>query len=141
VCNDQFTICFVSQEPSASQKDRPSSSVLDPNALERLNIVARGGDSTLVARLVGLFLEDTPDRLRGLRQAFERQDDSAVRAVAHGLRGSSETFGAHEMVDHCSSLEHMPAEWDAAGIQSHLEALVEAFGRTQAALEDLVRKG
>jgi HPt (histidine-containing phosphotransfer) domain-containing protein len=118
-----------------------SSTVLDPGALERLDAVARSGDPTLVARLVGFFLEDTPDRLRGLHDAFERHDDAAVRAVAHGLRGSSDTFGAHEMVGHCTSLEHMPAEWDDASIRSHLEALVEGFDRTRAALERLVGNG
>ncbi len=120
------------------RKSATWSDVLDPVALERLDSVARGGDPTLVARLVGLFLEDTPDRLRGLREASERQDDAAVRAVAHGLRGSSETLGAREMVGHCSFLEHIPPEWDEAGIRSHLDALVEAFDRTRAALENLV---
>jgi HPt (histidine-containing phosphotransfer) domain-containing protein len=110
------------------------SGVLDPAALERLDGVARAGDPTLLTRLVGLFLEDTPDRLNGLRAAFERRDDAAVRALAHGLRGSSETFGARDMVRHCSFLEHMPPEWDSASIHAHLERLVEAFDRTRTAL-------
>lgn len=114
------------------------SNVLDPAALQRLDLVARSGDPTLVARLAGLFLEDTPDRLRGLRRAFEGRDDATLRAIAHGLRGSSGTFGAREMVSHCSFLEDMPPEWNEAAVQSHLDALLEAFERTRAALEALV---
>jgi HPt (histidine-containing phosphotransfer) domain-containing protein len=114
--------------------------VLDAVALERLDGVARAGDPTLVARLVGLFLEDTPDRLQGLRDAFEHQDDAALRALAHGLRGSSETFGARDMVGHCSFLEDMPPEWNPAGIYAHLEGLADAFERTRTALERRVGK-
>jgi HPt (histidine-containing phosphotransfer) domain-containing protein len=114
------------------------SDVLDPAALERVDFVARRGDPLLLARLVELFLADAPERLRSLRDAFEQHDDARVRALAHGLRGSSETFGAHEMAAHCDFLEHMPSEWAAAEIERHLAGLIESFTRTQAALESLV---
>ena len=112
--------------------------VLDPLALERLDFVARRGDPKLVERLVALFVDDTPDRLRRLREAFESRDDATVRAVAHALRGSSDTFGAREMVGHCGFLEYMPREWDETEIQLHLDGLVAAFATTRAALESLV---
>jgi HPt (histidine-containing phosphotransfer) domain-containing protein len=121
-------------------KSGAASDVLDPTALERLDLVSRHGDPTLLARLVALFLEDTPDRLNGLRAAFDHQDDAAIRAVAHGLRGSSATFGARDMVAHCSFLEDMPPDWDRAAVESHLDALADAFHRTRLALEDLLRK-
>lgn len=112
--------------------------VLEATAIERLAYVARGGDPTLVSRLVALFLEDTPDRLSVLREAVDRQDEAAVQAVAHGLRGSSETFGARDMVEQCRFLEHMSGRWDDASVRSHLEALIGAFARTRTALESLV---
>jgi len=116
------------------------SHVLDPAALQRVDFVARRGDPTLLARLVALFMADTPDRLRDLRDAIELRDDAAVRALAHGLRGGSETFGAHEMVAQCDFLEHMPPEWVDAQIEVHLEALSEAFERTRTALASLLAR-
>ena len=112
-------------------------SVLDPAALNRLDEIAER-DPTLLPRLVELYLADTPDRLQALGDALERQDDAAVRAVAHGLRGSSETFGAHEMVGHCDFLEYMPPEWDGPRIEAHLTGLIEAFARTRLELQRMV---
>lgn len=123
-----------------AQLDEPydlAVSVLDPAALNRLDEVAQR-DPTLLPRLVELYLADTPDRLQALRAAVERQDAAAVRAVAHALRGSSETFGAHEMVGHCEFLEYMPPEWDGPRIDAHLTGLIEAYGRTRAALQRMV---
>ncbi|MCA1647668.1 MAG: Hpt domain-containing protein [Chloroflexi bacterium] len=128
------------QRDANSRTDAPPSEVLDALALDRLEFVARAGDPTLIARLVGLFLEDTPDRLHHLRAATERRDDAALRAVAHALRGSSETFGARDMANQCRALELMPPEWDDAAVNAHLEALVAAFERTRIALETLVRE-
>ena len=102
------------------------SHVLDPAALQRVDFVARRGDPTLLARLVALFMADTPDRLRDLRDAIELRDDAAVRALAHGLRGGSETFGAHEMVAQCDFLEHMPPEWVDAQIEIRINATTGA---------------
>ncbi len=114
--------------------------MLDPKALERLDRVASMGDRTLVARLVALFLEDTPERLRALREASERHDEVAIRAIAHGLRGSSETFGAHQMVAECSFLELMPPNSTAPTIEPHVAALLEAFTCTKIALEALAAR-
>ena len=133
-----YHLARVNHEPDQDLRSATSSDVLDPVALERLNYVALRGDPQLVARLVELFLADTPTRLDGLREALADQDEARLRVIAHGLRGSSETFGAHVMVDHCRFLEEMPPNVNRAEALMHIDALVDAYARTRAALERLV---
>ena len=53
------------------------------------------GDSDLFTTLVGLFLEDSAEKMVALRDAIEREDSSAVMAHAHALKGMAGNFAAH----------------------------------------------
>ena len=79
--------------------------VLDPNALEALRGLQDDGDDDLLGELIDLFLEDTPGRIAGMRDAIAREDWPALASWAHSLKGSCGSLGAQHMAGLCGRLE------------------------------------
>jgi len=77
--------------------------------LERLN-----DDHSLAQRILNIFLDDTPVKLAGIRQALNNNQAAQARNLAHSLHGSCAVLGAKSMqalmreVEHCCSRENLP---------------------------------
>jgi CheY-like chemotaxis protein len=77
------------------------------------------GDETLLHELVGLFLEDTPQRLDHLRAAFANHDLPALERAAHTLKGSvgnlcaPRAFEAAKRLERCVQMGDMRRVSDA----------------------------
>jgi histidine phosphotransfer protein HptB len=67
-------------------------SPLDSAAIEGLRGI--GPDAGFLRELIGIFLQDTPDRLRELESALASGDAAIVTRSAHSIKGSSSNFGA-----------------------------------------------
>lgn len=65
------------------------------------------GEPDLVVELIDLYLEDASDKLDALRGALATSDETALRRLAHCLRGSSGNLGAHRMAALCEELERI----------------------------------
>ena len=81
--------------------------VLDPNALDALRGLQDEGDDDLLGELIDLFLEDSPGRIAGIRDAIAREDWPALGSWAHGLKGSCGSLGAMHMAELCGRLERL----------------------------------
>ena len=77
------------------------------------------GDRELLLELIGVFLEDAPQRIQGVRGALADHDSEAVYRAAHALKGSAGNFGAPEVVSRANRLEALAQEndLDAAAIE------------------------
>ena len=97
-------------------------------ALARLNDF--GGDQ-LVRELVGLYLDQTSERLDAARDALGRRDGGMLAASAHAIRSSSAQLGAQDLVSACESLEALAESRDLARAAQALREVsdeFEAFG-------------
>jgi two-component system, sensor histidine kinase len=74
-------------------------------ALDRL-----GGDEQLLGDVIGLFLEDCPERLVAIKAAVDARDGPAIRAAAHALKGVAGHVAATELVHAAGTLERIGAE-------------------------------
>ncbi|MBC8117053.1 MAG: response regulator, partial [Candidatus Saccharimonas sp.] len=52
------------------------------------------GDAEFLKELIGLFLEESAELMRDLRQAIDRQDATQVQRTAHSLKGAAGNFAA-----------------------------------------------
>ena len=87
-----------------------------------------------LAGLVELFVAQSTKELHRLRAAVAAIDASAVRAVAHSLKGSSGNLGAQVMADLCCQVEEAGLDPNMAGA-AELVALLEAeFARLRTTL-------
>ena len=63
-----------------------------------------GVDSDL-AELVKMFVEEMPDRIEALRKAFNGDEREPLQRLAHQLKGSSGSYGFHQLTPHAARLE------------------------------------
>jgi len=107
---------------------------LDTAALDRLRLVGAGRKS-LVCKLIGSFLTDTPDRLAALTPAIERADSAEVRMIAHTLKSSSALLGAGNLSSRCAALECAALEGDRQRWPEMAAEVHREYARAAAALE------
>jgi two-component system, sensor histidine kinase and response regulator len=112
---------------------------VDPHVLLGLRAYRIPGEPDPVTRLIDLFLRDAPARVGRIRAALQAQDAEAVREVAHALKGSAGTLGAHKMEELCADLEDQGASGSLEGASTVVEALEAALARARAELEALRR--
>jgi histidine phosphotransfer protein HptB len=87
-----------------------------------LSELAASGWPQFIFELVEVFQSDTAERLHQMHRAVEAGDRTAIRRLAHSIRGGALTLGAGRLADLCKELESGP---DAA--QARLEALSAAI--------------
>ena len=64
-----------------------------------------GDNARLFEKMVRLFLEDCPARMRAMRRAIAAGDGEALREPAHALRGAAANFAAAPVVEAAQRLE------------------------------------
>jgi HPt (histidine-containing phosphotransfer) domain-containing protein len=97
----------MSERGSVAAREEASRLVtLDPKALDRIRQV-RGGGSAFFRDMIELFAAEASTRVRQLRAALELRDPVATSEVAHGLRGTSATFGALRLAQLCERIEEL----------------------------------
>jgi signal transduction histidine kinase/DNA-binding response OmpR family regulator/HPt (histidine-containing phosphotransfer) domain-containing protein len=102
----------------------PSDPVLDPSVISSLRELGGDDDPGLFSELVGMFLSDTPERLRALSEALDHNDPGALERAAHALKSSSANLGA-------LGLSVLFRDIEAAGRAKDLSKAAPLVARTQ----------
>lgn len=114
---------------------RADESMLDMQALDTLRKLQRPGKPSILAKVIGLYLENAPELLEGLRTGLVSNDAHALRMAAHSLKSSSANLGAKDLAQACLELEtlaHKQQLDQAAKVLSQIES---GFNLVQAELE------
>ena len=82
------------------------------------------GDRDLLRELIGVFLEDAPQRIEGVRRALADRDAEALYKAGHALKGSAGNFGAANVVSRAVRLEALAKENDLEGAAAQFKSLV-----------------
>ncbi len=91
----------------------PTHAVIDPQAIETLRALNPGDDDAFLREIVGMFLEDTPQRIVDLDDSLQAGDAAKFCRTAHSIKGSSANLGAN-------ALRHVAEQLE---IRSHKEGL------------------
>jgi CheY-like chemotaxis protein/HPt (histidine-containing phosphotransfer) domain-containing protein len=118
------------------QGTAPESASLDRAALDRLRLVGADGTS-LLCKLIGMFMSDTPDRLAALATAIERGDAAEVRLIAHTLKSSSALLGAGLLSSRFALLESAAREGASERWPDLLAEVRQEYGRTAPVFESV----
>jgi HPt (histidine-containing phosphotransfer) domain-containing protein len=108
----------------------------DPAALERLREL--GGEG-LVQKMIELFLENTPARIRSAVGALEAGAWPEVERAAHSIKSSAASLGFGGVSRLALEIEEAAGREDARALGPLLEELKAAYPGLQGALEELRR--
>jgi len=68
--------------------------LIDPEAIDNLRALNPDDGDGFLRDIVGIFLEDTPNRLLELRESLASGDAVRFTRAAHSIKGSSSNLGA-----------------------------------------------
>jgi two-component system, sensor histidine kinase and response regulator len=126
----------MQEEPGPAS--RPAEAVEAPRSpdleADRLEDVC-GHDSRLEREVVQMYLESTRDALARMRAAIDEGDATALRSLAHGLKGGSRTLGAAAVGELAHEIEGLAETSDFPSARGALEGAAAAFGRVAAIME------
>jgi two-component system sensor histidine kinase/response regulator len=96
------------------------------------------GDLELLAEVVELLKEDSPQTMDTIREAIRGGDANGLNRSAHALKGSVGNFGAHIAVELALALETMGKQQELTDAEDTANALEAELSRLIAALDAYV---
>ena len=111
--------------------------ILDPESIENLRALGAEGDDSFLKEIIGIFIEDTPQRIQELRTAFAASDQTTFSRAAHSIKGSASNLGALRLRAVAEKLEHSSKQQGLAQLDQMIPELEAEFQIARAELEKL----
>ncbi|MEE9395983.1 MAG: response regulator [Methylococcales bacterium] len=92
-------------EATAMNTEFKSSSILEQEALDKIRMLQRPNMPSILAKIIHLYLETSPDLMKAVLDATERNDSASLHEAAHSLKSSSANLGAIGLANLCKELE------------------------------------
>ena len=115
-------------------------SVIDPQAIESLRALNPGDNDEFLREIVGIFLEDTPQRIAELDQSLVASDLAKFTRAAHSIKGSSANLGAIALRAAAEKLEHESRTKGLAAIGGLVSEVKTEFSRAHTELTALIKR-
>ena len=115
----------------------PNAALIDPEAIENLRALNPDDGDAFLRDIVGIFLDDTPQRLAELRESLVMADQVRFTRAAHSIKGSASNLGATRLRSTAEKLEHKSRQ-SLNGLEPLLAELEEGFAATRGELERIV---
>ena len=114
--------------------------VLDMAVVDELLSICDDGDPELLLDLIGMFLNDGPQKVQAVAAGLADRDFERMERAAHSLKGSSGNLGARALQDTCEQLQQATRRRDLARSQQLEPQLQQHFEQARTALETLRRR-
>lgn len=124
----------VAATDTGTLRHPPGAPAVDRTVLQRLPILHRKDAPDILARLIQTYLTHSSQLLRGIREASERGDPTALRGAAHALKSGSASLGASSLAALCHDLEAAGQANDFGTARDVLAQLEEEYERVRTAL-------
>ena len=113
----------------------PTEIVLDRRVLRQLSDLQSQEDPDLLARVLSLYLNESPKEMAALAQAVAVAAAVAIRRPAHSLKSSSANIGASAMSQLCADLEAAGRSGKIEGAPALYDKLKAEHDRVQIAVK------
>jgi HPt (histidine-containing phosphotransfer) domain-containing protein len=114
------------------------SPVIDPAAIEGLRALDPDNGGAFLIEIIGIFLEDTPQRIVELEHSLAAGDATKFARAAHSMKGSSSNLGALALRAVAEDLEQKVRKQGLDGVAPLLAQLKVEFERARVELTKLL---
>ena len=111
--------------------------ILDPAALDRLR---EWGGEKLLGQMVRIFIENSPTRMKLIREGASGGDIKEAERGAHSLKSSAANLGLETFRTAAAEMEALAASGNVQGAAELLPSLEDAYAKGLEAVES-VEKG
>jgi CheY-like chemotaxis protein/HPt (histidine-containing phosphotransfer) domain-containing protein len=118
----------------AAQATAKAAAVLDRQMLEQLGKVRTNGKPELLARVINLYLVESPKLIQKLKQAAGADDAQQIARSAHSLKSCSANVGARALSRYCEDIEASARRADTEEARKILAKLEAEHDCVQSAL-------
>jgi len=124
--------------PATSLAPPPiSTCAIDISVLEEMQASLGEGDSTIVVEVIDIVLADLPLQIEALRQSVDAGATEMIQRIAHTIKGSAATVGAHTLADRCKIVESLARSGDLGGASAASAVITPACAEALAELAAL----
>jgi two-component system sensor histidine kinase/response regulator len=123
-----------SEAQAAAKAAAKPAEILDRQVLDQLGKVLTNGKPELLARVINLYLVESPKLMQKLKQAANESRATDVARAAHSLKSSSANVGAKVLSGYCHDVEASAGIADTEEARKIVEKIESEHSRVQAAL-------
>lgn len=113
--------------------------IINVQAIEGLRNLGDNDNNAFLSEIIGIYLQDTPERIADLKTLLSGDDQQAFIRAAHTIKGSSANLGAEEVRAAAEVIEQQACTVPAAELSPQVLALTAAFDRARVELEKLIQ--
>ena len=112
--------------------------IIDPQAIKNLRDLNSGEEDEFLHEIIGIFLEDTPQRIAELDLSLAMHDAKTFARSAHSIKGSASNLGAIQLRSVAESLEQLSRKGGLVEVSALVDAVKNEFARAQVELTKLL---
>jgi signal transduction histidine kinase/DNA-binding response OmpR family regulator/HPt (histidine-containing phosphotransfer) domain-containing protein len=127
-------------EMAIEEEDSMTTACIDMKALDRVSALQRPGAPDILAKIINLYLENSPGLVAGMHEALASQDADKLRTCAHTLKSSSANVGAETLAGLCKELEAMGRDAKLVGAAATLDVVDFEFKAACKALKEILTR-
>jgi CheY-like chemotaxis protein len=118
----------------AARATAKAAEILDRQVLDQLGKVRTNGKPELLARVIKLYLAESPKLMQRLKQAAGARDAPEIARCAHSLKSSSANVGAMVLSRYCADIETSARRPDIEEACKMFDKIEAEHGSVQTAL-------
>ena len=112
--------------------------ILDQAVISGLRKLTPPGEPDVLAEVLTLFLEEVPNRIERLRNAWQAGNIQEVHRAAHSLKGSAGNIVARRLFEVCRQLDDISKSGDLAAAATLVDTLEVEFGKVESEIRRLI---
>ncbi len=100
---------------------------IDQTALDAIRSLQRPGKPDILARIVNMYMEKSPELIAAIKEGVAANDSDKVKMAAHTLKSSSAYVGAPALAEVCNRVESSATNADFSNTAEDVEMISSGF--------------